>query len=274
MSRIIRVFPHKTKMTPHDPLVRVATPPGMFDEADEVHVSVAFSWDIPAAERLAEDWKVVAPVKVGGPAYGQPGGEFVTGMYLREGCVITSRGCPNHCWFCSVWKREPGLIELPIKDGWNLFDDNLLACSDDHIRSVFAMLARQPHRAKFTGGLEARLLKPWHAEAIAALKPAGLYFAYDTPDDWEPLKVAAEMMHEAGISTKSHKMGCYVLCGYKGDTQAEAEHRMQQVLSTGLTPFAMLYRDQDGKRDPAWRQWAKQWIRPTIIYATEHGEGE
>ena len=42
----------------------------MFAQADEVHVSVAFTADKAKAEMLAEDWQKVAPVKIGGVAYG------------------------------------------------------------------------------------------------------------------------------------------------------------------------------------------------------------
>lgn len=69
MKRIIRVFPTRTHATPDDELVRVRTTPSLFDEADEVHISVAFTWDIPLAEWLAVQWAPVAPVRVGGPAY-------------------------------------------------------------------------------------------------------------------------------------------------------------------------------------------------------------
>lgn len=53
-KRIIRVFPTKTNATPTDELVRIRETPSFFDEADEVHVSVTFTWDIPIAEWLAE----------------------------------------------------------------------------------------------------------------------------------------------------------------------------------------------------------------------------
>ena len=114
---IIRVFPRRTKASPNDKLVRFGMPT-MFDEADKVHISVAFTYDLPVAEILAEQWGVVAPVEVGGPATGERSGEFIPGKYLKKGYVITSRGCPNKCWFCSVWRREGREIrELEIKNG-------------------------------------------------------------------------------------------------------------------------------------------------------------
>ena len=129
-KKIIRVFPVKTHATPDDELVRVRETPSLFDAADEVHISVTFSWDIPWAEWAAKQWERVAPVKIGGPAYNEPGGEFVPGMYMKHGYVITSRGCPNRCWFCAVPKREGFKIrELPVRVGWIIQDDNILACS-------------------------------------------------------------------------------------------------------------------------------------------------
>ena len=153
--KVIRVFIRRTNATPIDEDVRINEEPGFFDEADEVHISVLFTWDLPRAEHLAKCWERIAPVKIGGPATGQKSLEFVPGRYVKKGYVITSRGCPNKCWFCSVWKREGGVRELPICDGWNVLDDNLIACSDGHVKKVFAMLKRQKEQPRFTGGIEA-----------------------------------------------------------------------------------------------------------------------
>ena len=58
---IARVFPRRTNATPEDELVFIGCQPPMLalPEIDEVHVSVAFTWDLPAAERLAEEWLTV-----------------------------------------------------------------------------------------------------------------------------------------------------------------------------------------------------------------------
>mgnify|MGYP001195735287 CR=1 FL=1 len=266
--KVIKVFPRRTKATPDDPETRIGCLPTFFDEADEVHISVAFTWDIPKAEKLAKQWEEVSRVRIGGPALGRPGGEFIPGVYLRPGYVITSRGCDNRCWFCSVWKREGSIRELEIEDGWNILDDNLLSCSEKHIVSVFGMLKRQNHQAEFTGGLEAKKLKAWHVSLLADLKPKQMFFAYDTPDDLEPLICAGKMLHEAGFSsTKSHAMRAYVLCGYPNDSYDYAETRMIQTIKAGFFPMAMLYRDEGGKYDFEWRRWQRTWARPQIVAA-------
>lgn len=263
--RIIRVFPRRTNATPSDDLVRVNCYPGLFDEADEIHISVCFTYDLQRSEKLAKAWSVVAPVKIGGPAIGERSGSFVPGMYIKKGYVITSRGCPNHCWFCSVPEREGNIREIPITDGWNILDDNILACSDAHLSNVFLMLSKQKQPIQFTGGLEAKRLKPWHSRAIKELKTKQVFFAYDTPDDLEPLRQAGSIMFEAGFTRESHCLRCHVLCGYKGDTFNKAEKRMWETIDAGFMPSAMLYRDRDGKRDINWMRFQREWQRPALI---------
>jgi len=266
LKKIIRVFPRRTKATPTDRLAYIGSP-DMYAEADEVHISVTFTWDIPEAERLEKEWRHIAPVYIGGVATGQKSGNFTPGMYLKNGYVITSRGCNNRCWFCSVWKREGNVEELPITEGWNVLDDNLLACSDNHIKNVFSMLHKQKkkHRIEFTGGLEARLLKQWHVDELLKLKPVSIFFAYDTDDDREPLYEAGKLLKQSGFKI-CHPLRAYVLCGYPKDTFEKAEERFIDCIKAGFTPMAMLYRDDKGKRDPQWVSFVWKWARPACIY--------
>ena len=266
-SRVIRVFPRRTAATPDDALAFTSPPPKEVPEANEIHISTAFTYDIPKAETLAEAWaKTGLPVSIGGPAFNQPGGDFVPGLYLKHGYVITSRGCNRRCWFCSVPAREGGkLRELPITSGHNVLDDNLLACSEKHIRGVFTMLKQQTKRPVFTGGLEAALLQPWHVELLREVKAARMYFAYDTPDDYEPLVQAGRLLRDGGITKASHRATCYVLIGYPGDTMDAADTRIRAAWEAGFVPYAMLYRDDTGAVDADWSRFQRAWVRPEIV---------
>ena len=87
-----------------------------------------------------------------------------------------------------------------------------------HIEAVFEMLGSQKEHPIFTGGLEARLLRPWHVDLLRESRTQRMYFAYDTPDDYEPLVEAGRLLQAGGFERKSHKACCYVLIGYRGDT--------------------------------------------------------
>lgn len=255
--RIARVFPRRTNVTPDDELVFTGTPELFMPEIDEVHISQTFTYDAKRVDWLYHQWEQVGvPVHVGGPAFGMPSGEFVPGRYMKQGHVITSRGCNNRCWFCDVPKREGDIRELPIVDGYILHDDNILQCSEDHIRAVFAMLKRQPERPRLQA-IEAKLLMPWHCELFADAKVSHLYCAYDTEDDYEPLVDAGKLLHEYGMNY--HQMFCYVLIGYPDDTKEKAENRLRKTMKAGFSPFAMLYKTDEGKILDRWNHFQYEW---------------
>jgi hypothetical protein len=263
MKKIARVFPSKTAGSPDD-LLAFFGPPGLFPpDVDEVHISVAFTWDRQRASVLADDWFPIAPVKIGGPGWSnEAGADFVPGMYLKNGFTITSRGCPNRCKHCAVHIREPRLRELQICEGNIVQDDNLLACSERHIKSVFRMLGRQ-RRLPDLRGLEAKLLRDWHVDLFCYTWPSALWFAYDEPADYEPLITAGRKLWEAGFDNR--RLFSYVLIGQPGDTIGSAETRLRQTWRAGFMPFAMLWRDETGYRDPAWIHWSRPWKRPAAI---------
>ena len=269
IMKVARVFPRKTEGSPDDELAFFGPPPIFPVEVDEVHVSVAFTYDMPLAERLAKEWERVAPVKMGGPAFNKPGGEFVPGMYLNKKYTITSRGCPNNCWFCAVPKREPsGVRELDIKPGHIVQDDNLLATSMDHIRNVFDMLKIQKDPVQLMG-LEAALLDAEKTDLLWHLRPKQLFFAYDRPEEYEPLVEAGKLLRYADF-TRSH-MRCYVLIGHKKDTIEKATIRLIDAWKAGFLPCAMLWHNKRGQTTSEWKSFHRSWMRPAAIRAMMKG---
>lgn len=272
---IARVFPRKTKASPDDALAFFGLPDLFARDAGitEVHVSVAFTYDKSLAEHMAEMWRHIAPVSIGGVAYGDPGKEFVPGRYIKHGYTFTSRGCPRRCWFCSVWKRDPVPRLLPIQDGWNVLDDNLLACPRPHVESVFQMLRRQKRRVEFTGGLEALSLEDYQVDLLASLSPKPtMFWAYDPGDAFETLESAARRLLAAGFTRESHRLRCYVLIGYPKDTFTLAEKRLSDMVRIGFTPMAMLWQPEEQSQEkyrpgPEWKAFQRRWVRPAIIHA-------
>lgn len=284
MNNIIRVFPRRTKWTPTDPLVfvggptlwcysggmRKAYPPGSpaaatrhLPKETPVMVSVTFNWDIAEGERLVRAWQAYfEDVRLCGPAFDDPGEEFTPGMFVKKGVVVTSRGCPKSCSFCLVPKREGPIRELKIKDGWNVFDNNLLACSREHIEQVFEMLRRQPEPAHFTGGLDKTLLESWHINLLKSIRLKRAWFALDSESGFPALERAADLL--SGFPHE--KKYCYVLVGYRQETPRDAEARLMRVFNLGFMPFSMLYRGPETvtrmHRDPEWRKLVRKWCNP------------
>ncbi|GAF94988.1 unnamed protein product, partial [marine sediment metagenome] len=183
--KIIRVFPRRTSMTPIDDMVFIGSPPfpSMIPQADEVHISVVFTWDKEPAMLLANAWRDWCPVvRIGGPAYGCKDDTFVPGRYIKQGITFTSRGCNFSCPYCLVPEMEGKFRQLKtIHEGNIIQDNNILLANRNHFEQVIQMLKTQK-RIDFKGGLDCRLLKDWHVELLRGLKIHELWLAFDQLD--------------------------------------------------------------------------------------------
>lgn len=271
---MIRVFPRQTKWTPIDDFSFIGDPPLFLPPAQSVKISVTFTWDIPEAERLFRAWSdYYSDIEIGGPAFGDRGGEFRPGVFLKKGITITSRGCSKSCEWCLVPKREGWLRELPICPGFDIADNNLLACSKDHIESVFEMLKTQPEPIKFSGGLDAELLRVWHVDLLKYIRLKYAWFACDYPGAISNLERVADLMSDFS----REKLRCYVLIGFNGENLMKAEKRLETVYNLGFLPMAMLFRpDSLSKlRDSEWASLQRKWSRPAAYkkYMSGHKDG-
>ena len=270
--RTVRVFPRRTAFTPRDEYAFVGDPPMLRPEAQEVHISVTFTWDCQEADHLALAWAQYYPtVRIGGPAIGRYTNGFTPGEYIRQGVTFTSRGCNNRCPWCLVPKQEGRLREIPIHSGNIVQDNNLLQCGGKHLRSVFRML-RQERQVQFTGGLDSRLITDRVAEDLRTLRISQLFLACDTRQAIKPLGVAVKKLN--GLSRD--KLRCYVLLAYNGESISEANERLREVWHAGAMPFAQLYQPPDRHIDypQEWRQLARTWSRPAATRAVMRQEAK
>ena len=262
--RIIRVFPTKTNLTPVDNMAFIGDPPMDRPEADEVHVSVTFSWDKKKAERLVQAWNQYYPiVRLGGGAYGNVTHSYQAGLYNRLGVTYTTRGCNHQCPWCLVQKREGKLYEFSDFPAGNIIqDNNLLQASSSHLDKVFSMLSKQ-HGIIFSGGIEARLVTPEIADRFRSVSTKTIFLAADTEQSLTPLRKAVKTL---GLGR--NKTQCYVLIGFNGETMEHAENRLKEVFIAGALPYAMLYQPPTEKRMEwaiEWKRFARKWQRPAII---------
>jgi len=265
---LARVFPRKTSMSPTDEHAHFGLPP-MFPKYDEVHVSVTFTWDIKKGYYLKKQWEMVCDkVQIGGCAFGDRGDGFVAGRYLKKGAAITSRGCPNSCAFCLVPEREGKLRELPIVAGNNILDNNILACSINHILDVFRMLQSQK-AVMFSGGIEASRVNDYFVGALRDISFKRLYLAFDYPNAEKHIMKATEKLRNY---FSREQTGCYVLIGWDKngtDTIKKSEQRLRKAWKLGTMPYAMLYQPEkwiDYSKE--WKDFQRTWVRPAIIKST------
>jgi len=264
---IIRVFPRRTSFTPMDDYAFVGYPPMIRPEADEVHVSCAFSWDMDLAVGLRSAWgQYYRLVLLDGPAFNRSQSHFKPGLYVKEGITFTTRGCNNRCPWCLVPEREGKLRILEVQPGYIIGDNNLLQAPQSHIDSVFQMLGSQRRAAIFSGGLDARLITDSIADQLRGLRISQLFLACDTEGSLKPLRVATDKLKDLGRD----KLRCYVLLAYNGETIQQAEDRLIKVWEAGAMPFAQLYQPPERKKieySKGWRDLARTWSRPAAMKA-------
>lgn len=254
------VVPRKTAFTPGYAITRG---PDMFTDKNEpIEISCVFTKDKSAAEDLAYEYKAAGcNVKIGGPAYDDPGGEFTPGKYCLQGVIITHRGCVRNCPWCYVPKREGQRIRhLEVKEGNILQDNNILACNRDHKEKVWTMLRKQ-RAVSLRGGLDSRLLKDDDVENIRSLHLYDLWTAYDSEENKSYSLNAIRRLRSAGIS--QNKIRCYVMVGFN-ETMDEAESRLKETYIAGALPFAQLYDGYQGNDVSDWKRFTRKWSRPAI----------
>lgn len=262
--RIIRVFPRHTSMTPMDDYAFVGDPPMLRPEADEVHISVSFTWDIEKAKRLREAWQQYYPiVKIGGPALDDPCNGFEPSMYIRQGVTFTSRGCNERCPPCLAWRREGKIRELPIYPAPIIQDNNVLQCNQAHIDKVFMMLRKQ-YSVVFSGGLDSRRISVSIADDLRSLRVKQIFLACDSHAAIKPLFQAVKR-----LQMPRDKLRCYVLLGFNGETLDRGIERLEAAWQAGTLPFAMLYQPPDKyiKYPREWQNVAYVWMRPAATKA-------
>jgi len=226
-----------------------------------LHVSVPFTWNLPAVRRRLSQrdfrWD---SARVGGPAVDlmpdyladladlEVGGAL-DGVLQRVNprATRTTTGCVRACGFCGVGRGliEPGGLreladwpDLPI-----VCDNNLLAASIDHFDRVIDRLI--PHGwADFNQGLDAHFLTPYHARRLAEIPKVMVRLAADAPigrptADWTR---ALELLLDAGLPKS--RIRSYCLIGF-GAGPEEAWARCRAVEAAGVKPLPMWFHALD-----------------------------
>ncbi len=164
-----------------------------------------------------------------------------------------TRGCPNHCRWCVVPRKEGAIkpyrtwqqLVRPDTDKLVLMDNNILAC-DCGVEQLKSLID-SGYRIDLNQGMDARLVTDDIAQILSKLKWIKyLRFSCDTTAQIKYIQKTAEMLGKRGI--KSYKLFIYLLVTEDLDN---AEYRVEQLKKLrGITIYAQAERKLDGESKP------------------------
>lgn len=212
--------------------------PVTWTEDGRLYISIAFSWQLPEAEKIA---RAFPGAVIGGPGTGRAtvyDGPGLCPMKRHNADFTrTTEGCPNACGFCIVSHIHPVYREFPdFEPAPTIIDDNWTAASRVHKQRTVDRLALANLIYDFNQGLEARQFTNELADDLGRLRLKKVRFAFDSWHQAGAVKRAVDLAR----SRTCREVGIYVLIGYQ-DTPESARARLELVRSWGLRPNPMRY---------------------------------
>jgi hypothetical protein len=162
--------------------------------------------------------------------------------------VFTSRGCPNRCAYCAVWRLEANTVIVPnwkehiIKDRPYVMisDNNLSAQPIEHIEEICNFISENKKSVVFDNGFDCKHINEKMANLLSKLKfvRVGLRLAFDRIEEDGVFQEAIRKLKEAGVPKGS--LMAYVLFNFK-DTPKDAIYRAEECVRLGIRPYPQKY---------------------------------
>lgn len=239
-------------------------------EGDTAFISVAFTWQLPGARKIAEYYRSIGctRIRAGGP------GTFTQKKFLADLCEVggsipealarhnpfatrASYGCPVGCWFCIVPKMDgktftliDNFVPRPI-----LCDDNLSALPAEFQRHVVARYqASGIPLVDANSGFEPATFDD---EVYARWKPilrGPWRFGFDEASEGTNVERAFRILKDVRPKMKQ----VYTMIGH--EPFEVCMDRIQRVISSGGEPYAQPFIKLNSlTKEPALRHdWDRQ----------------
>jgi len=192
-----------------------------------------------------------------------------------------TRGCPNHCRWCVVPRKEGQIrsyrrwqdIVRHDTDKLVLMDNNILAC--EHGVKQLDGLIGSGYRIDLNQGMDARLVTDDIADILSRLKWIRfIRFSCDQKSQIEPIRRTIELLGKHGV--KPYRIFIYLLVtadlvdaservgelkGYRAINlyaQAERNERLGVVPNEGQLEFAQRYVYGGSYRKETWEEYCQR----------------
>jgi len=199
--------------------------PEMFPEGINVFVGTSDVLDQCVPDYQHVDWEIASP-------------------WNEFSFTFTSRGCPNKCAYCGVWRLEPN---RHIVSNWRehivaskqyamISDNNISSFPTEHVCNVANYLCELGKQVIIDNGLDPKHVTPKVCVALARVSfyKEGLRLSFDRLSEKEVFTKAIQMLIDAGVRPSS--IMSYCIFNFH-DTFDEAFYRAATCVKLGIRPF-------------------------------------
>jgi len=163
--------------------------------------------------------------------------------------IFTSRGCPNKCPYCVVWRIEPNawinkkwktLLDLE-KPNIMVSDNNLSSFNIEHFNDVTNFLAKSKKKVLFNNGFDCKHITEDIAKKLSKIKfmPGGMRLAFDRLKEDGKFQKALELILKYKIP--KHNILIFVLFNFN-DRPQDAYYRARVCADYNVRPYPQYYR--------------------------------
>ncbi len=163
--------------------------------------------------------------------------------------VFTSRGCPNKCAYCTVWRIEK---DRWVNPNWknhvrentkilSLLDNNISSIEIPHIADIVKFTTDRKIRVLVESGVDCKYVTPELAKYLGMMKYSrhGMRTAFDRIEEDGTFQKAVEILQGNGVNPED--MMAYVLFNFT-DRPHDAEHRASECFRLKVRAYPQCYR--------------------------------